>query len=96
MEKRINKTLPNLQVLRVCEYFRFALLLDSTGDDDVYIIVRMVAPTAPHLNVDGSPVPEKKWKHFVPIAIKACAKLDFAVQLFDKLCSSDGEPLPLF
>ena len=96
MEKRINKTLPSLQVLRVCEFFRFALLLDSTGDDDVYIIVRMVAPTVPSLNVDGVAFPDKKWKHFVPIAIKACAKFDFAVELFDKLCSSDGEPLPLF
>lgn len=96
MEKRINKTLPNLQVFRVCEYFRFALLLDSTGGDDVYIIVRMVAPTAPHLNVDGLAFSEKKWKHFVPIAIKACAKFDFALELFNNLCSSDGEPLPLF
>lgn len=94
MELRINKTLPHLELLRICEYFRFALLRDSS-DDDIYIIVRMVAPTAPSLNVDGVSIPEKKWKHFVPVAIKACGNYDFAIELFNKLCSSDGEPLPL-
>lgn len=96
MEKRLMKIYPNMKILRSSPCFRFALLSNATSDGDVYIIVRMVAPSKPSLNVDGVSLTEKQWKHFVPIAIKASGKFTFISELFSNLCSNDGETLPIF
>lgn len=96
IEKRLMKIYPNMKIVRVSSYFRFALLVNATSDGDVYVIVRMVAPSKPSFNVDGVSITEKQWKHFVPIAIKASADFTFISELFSNLCSNDGEPLPLF
>lgn len=96
IEKRLSKIYPNMNIVRVSSYFRFALLVNATSDGDVYIIVRMVAPSKPSLNIDGVSLTEKQWKHFVPIAIKASGDFTFISALFSSLCSNDGESLPLF
>lgn len=85
-----------MKIVRVSSYFRFALLVNTTADGDVYVIVRMVAPAKPSLNVDGVSLTEKQWKHFVPIAIKASGNFTFISELFSNLCSNDGVPLPIF
>lgn len=90
------KIYPNMKIVRVSSYFRFALLVNATADGDVYVIVRMVAPSKPSLNVDGVSLTEKQWKHFVPIAIKASGNFTFISELFSELCSNDGVPLPIF
>lgn len=51
----------------------------------VYLVFKMIAITKPQYNDDGAVVPDKHWKYFMPIIVKATTDSRFSAQLYNMI-----------
>ena len=54
---------------------------------DIYIIVRIIHPLKPDLNIEGVTLTAKQLKSFIPVIVKACDDYEYMKDVYDKLSS---------
>lgn len=79
METQIFKVLKgeHIEIIACNDLCKVACITRLVNDVRVYIIIKMVSFTHPALNQDGVKVPDKKWKSFMPIVLKASDNQEF-------------------
>lgn len=87
MEKQIFKVLKgeHIEIIAKNELCKIAVVTRLIDDERVYILIKMVSFSHPSLNQDGIEVPDKKWKTFMPIVLKASENQDTIIDAFDIL-----------
>lgn len=92
MEKQLFKVLGKdiTEILAVNKLNKVAVVRAVKEDVTAFVLVKMISLTKPLLNKDGVEVPEKAWKHFFPIALKASNDGELIFSLFDLLNADNG------
>lgn len=87
MEKQIFKILGKeiVEINALNRPKKTAVLRCVRDGQTAFIIVKMYSFTKPNLN-EVEDIPEKAWKHFFPIPIKASFDGEYIFSLFDLLC----------
>ena len=87
MEKQILKLLGKeiIDIVNSDISKKFAIVWACRDGMDVYILLKMYSFTKPLLN-ECEDIPEKAWKHFYPLPIKAADNLEYIQSVYDLLC----------
>ena len=87
MEKQLFKVLGKdiTEILAVNKLNKVAVVRAVKEDVTAFVLVKMISLTKPLLNKDGVEVPEKAWKHFFPMVVKASNDGEYIFTLFDML-----------
>lgn len=88
MEEHIKKVLKGTELIEYNDFYRVCIVKKDISGESYYIIVKMIHPIKPMLNVEGADISAKQYKYFVPVVIKGSHDYEFIKDLFDSLVSA--------
>lgn len=86
--KLLGKESANVEILQSDSVNKLILASCLRNGFTVYLLIKMFAVSNPQYNEDGVSVPDKHWKYFVPILVKASANREFVYDLYDMMSST--------